>query len=57
MEIKFKIKDGKDILVARDPIQVAAFEKAGFEPATKADRDKLYGEKVEAPGTNEGETE
>lgn len=41
MEIKFKVKDGKDILVARDAIQVAAFEKAGFEPSSKEEAAKL----------------
>lgn len=41
MEIKFKVKDGKDILVARDDIQAAAFAKAGLEPATKEDREKF----------------
>jgi hypothetical protein len=41
MEIKFKVKDGKELLVARDDIQAAAFEKAGFEPATKEEAAKL----------------
>jgi hypothetical protein len=41
MAIKFKVKDGKDILVARDDVQAAAFIKAGFVPATKADEEKL----------------
>ncbi len=41
MEIKFKVKDGKEILVARDLIQAAAFQKAGFAPATKEEAEKL----------------
>lgn len=41
MEIKFKVKDGKDILVARDLVQAAAFKNQGLEPATKADEEKL----------------
>ncbi|MFE8704133.1 hypothetical protein ACFYKX_26555 [Cytobacillus sp. FJAT-54145] len=40
MEITFKTKDGQK-LVARDDIQAAAFQKAGLEPATKADAEKL----------------
>lgn len=53
MAIKLKIKDanGKEAKVeVRDEIQAAAFEKAGFEPATKEDADKLAklkGQKVE----------
>lgn len=46
-EIKFKVKDGKDILVARDEVQAAAFKKQGFVPATKADEEKLEGKKEE----------
>lgn len=48
--IKFKTADGKHTLEARDEVQVAAFEKEGLKPATKADEAKvkeLKGEKVE----------
>lgn len=41
--IKFKTKDGKDTLIARDEIQAAAFIKQGLSPATKADQEKLEG--------------
>jgi hypothetical protein len=41
MAIKFKVKDGKEVLVARDDVQAAAFIKAGLVPATKADEEKL----------------
>lgn len=43
MEITFKLKEGKEKLVARDDVQAAAFIKAGFVPATKADEEKLNG--------------
>lgn len=41
MGIKLKQKDGKATLIARDEVQAAAIMKQGFEPATKADAEKL----------------
>jgi hypothetical protein len=51
MAIKLKFKNDKEkVVTVRDEVQAAAFEKAGFEPATKEDAAKLAelkGEKVE----------
>lgn len=47
MTIKFKNKDGKHVLEARNLIQAAAFQKQGLKPATKADEEKLEGKKEE----------
>ena len=50
MGIKLKfVKEGQKEQTAevRDEIQAAAFLKAGFIPATKADEAKLKGEDVE----------
>ncbi|GIN88704.1 hypothetical protein J6TS2_50900 [Heyndrickxia sporothermodurans] len=44
MAIKFKSKDGKHTLEARNEIQAAAFIKQGLQPATKADEKKLEGQ-------------
>ncbi|GIN38380.1 hypothetical protein [Heyndrickxia oleronia] len=47
MTIKFKVKDSKDnknVLIARNEVQAAAFIKQGLEPATKEDKEKLNGE-------------
>lgn len=40
MEIKFKTKDGKHELVARDEVQATAIKKQGLEFATKVDAEK-----------------
>ncbi len=47
MRIKLKHKDDdKRTAEVRDEVQAAAFLKAGFVPATKADEAKLRGEEV-----------
>lgn len=46
--IKLKYKDDDKVTAqVRDEVQAAAFIKAGFEPATKADEAKLRGETAE----------
>lgn len=42
--VKFKAKDSKHVLIARDDVQAAAFKAAGLEPATKEDEAKLKGQ-------------
>jgi len=44
MEIKLKLKDSKETATVRDEVQLAAFLKAGFEYASKAEEAKLKGE-------------
>ena len=39
--IKFKTKDGKQTIEARDEVQAAAFLGAGLEFASKADKEAL----------------
>jgi hypothetical protein len=54
MEIKFKL--GKETLIARNEVQAAAFINKGFEPATKADAEKLsklQGVEVQEDSTEE----
>lgn len=41
MEIKLKLKDGKETVTVLNEVQAAAFLKAGFVPATKSDADAL----------------
>lgn len=42
MDIKLKVKDGKETVVVTDEIQLAAFlNSKSFEPATKEDEAKI----------------
>lgn len=43
MGIKLKKEGIKETVTVRDEVQAAAFLKVGFEPASKADREKLSG--------------
>lgn len=47
MGIKLKKEGIKETVEVRDDVQAAAFLKAGFVPATKADEAKLKGEDLE----------
>lgn len=44
--IKMKHEESKQTATVRDEVQAAAFLKAGYVPATKADAEKLYGEEI-----------